>query len=70
MTTPSPQEVTQLLLAWSQGDRSALDCVVTALVTNRRQWADTGTEWSEVAPIAATLLHSGRRAPVEAALGA
>src|SRR5215470_12912758 len=28
MTTPSPIEVTQLLLAWSQGDRSALDRLI------------------------------------------
>jgi len=28
MTTPSPQEVTQLLLAWSQGDQSALDQLI------------------------------------------
>jgi RNA polymerase sigma factor (TIGR02999 family) len=28
MTTPSPKEVTQLLLAWSQGDRSALDQLI------------------------------------------
>lgn len=28
MTTPSPQEVTQLLLAWSQGDQAALDQLI------------------------------------------
>jgi RNA polymerase sigma factor (TIGR02999 family) len=28
MTTPAPQEVTQLLLAWSQGDQSALDQLI------------------------------------------
>ena len=28
MTTPSPQEVTQLLLAWSQGDQSALERLI------------------------------------------
>src|SRR5262245_28296745 len=28
MTTPSPQEVTQLLLAWSQGDQSALEQLI------------------------------------------
>src|SRR5205085_9245641 len=28
MTTPSPQEVTQLLLAWSQGDQDALDQLI------------------------------------------
>jgi RNA polymerase sigma-70 factor, ECF subfamily len=28
MATPSPQEVTQLLLAWSQGDQSALDQLI------------------------------------------
>lgn len=28
MSTPSPKEVTQLLLAWGQGDRSALDRLI------------------------------------------
>src|SRR5262245_25409043 len=28
MSTPSPQEVTQLLMAWSQGDQSALDQLI------------------------------------------
>src|SRR5207302_2034157 len=28
MTTPSPKEVTQLLVAWSQGDQSALDQLI------------------------------------------
>src|SRR5262252_6759449 len=39
MTTPSPNEVTQLLLAWSQGDRSALDRLIPLVYEELRRLA-------------------------------
>src|SRR5215475_707143 len=39
MTTPSPNEVTQLLLAWSQGDRSALDRLIPWVYAELRRLA-------------------------------
>src|SRR5262245_1127374 len=39
MTTPSPNEVTQLLLAWSQGDRSALDRLIPLVYAELRRLA-------------------------------
>jgi len=39
MPTPSPIEVTQLLLAWSQGDRSALDRLIPLVYEELRRLA-------------------------------
>jgi len=39
MTTPSPQEVSQLLLAWSDGDQSALDKLVPLVYAELRRLA-------------------------------
>jgi RNA polymerase sigma factor (TIGR02999 family) len=39
MGTPSPQEITQLLLAWSQGDRSALDQLIPLVYEELRRLA-------------------------------
>ena len=39
MTMPSPNEVTQLLLAWSQGDRSALDRLIPLVYAELRRLA-------------------------------
>jgi RNA polymerase sigma factor (TIGR02999 family) len=39
MTTPSPQEVTQLLIAWSNGDRAALDKLMPLVYVELRQLA-------------------------------
>ena len=39
MTPPSPQEVTQLLLAWSQGDKSALDQLMPLVDAELRRLA-------------------------------
>jgi RNA polymerase sigma-70 factor, ECF subfamily len=39
MTTPSPEEVTHLLLAWSRGDRSALDRLISLVYKELRRLA-------------------------------
>ena len=39
MSTPSPNEVTQLLLAWGQGDRSALDRLIPLVYEELHQLA-------------------------------
>jgi RNA polymerase sigma-70 factor (ECF subfamily) len=39
MSTPAPKEITQLLLAWSQGDRSALDRLIPQVYEELRRLA-------------------------------
>ncbi len=39
MTTPSPHDVTQRLLAWSDGDREALDELIPLVYDHLRQLA-------------------------------
>jgi RNA polymerase sigma factor (TIGR02999 family) len=39
MTTPAPQEVTQLLLAWSNGDKAALDRLIPLVHAELRRLA-------------------------------
>jgi RNA polymerase sigma-70 factor, ECF subfamily len=39
MTTPAPQEVTQLLIAWSQGDQSALERLMPLVYDELRRLA-------------------------------
>jgi len=39
MTTPSPQEVTQLLLAWNQGDETALEKLIPLVYDELRRLA-------------------------------
>ena len=40
MATPSPQEVTQLLLDWSNGDKAALDRLMPAVYSELRRLAN------------------------------
>jgi DNA-directed RNA polymerase specialized sigma24 family protein len=39
MSTPAPQEVTQLLIAWSNGDQAALDKLVPLVYDELRRLA-------------------------------
>lgn len=39
MTTPSPHEVTQLLLAWGQGDETALERLIPIVYDELRRLA-------------------------------
>jgi RNA polymerase sigma-70 factor (ECF subfamily) len=39
MTEPSPREITQMLIAWSNGDREALDRLIPVVYTELRRQA-------------------------------